>query len=116
MCTYQLRTASKENRQMTAKLTISDLENAKDSPAREGSVGFSDGDHRPLRLQARAARIVLREANRQGWTYADLVCWIDSKLGRWFWDELYGCDNTDAAARYVTLSGLTPAEYADAVR
>ncbi len=84
-------------------LTRADLMSAINDEHRLGSVGYSCRFDFPKRLQTKGDTIVLREANRQGWTYADLVFWVDSKYGRWFWDSLYGCTDEAGAAGCVTL-------------
>lgn len=91
-------------------LTKSDLERAVEDERRQGTVGYNEGDGRSQRLRAKAATIVIREANAKGWSYDDLVLWVDSKCARWFWDELYGCDDAEAAARQVTLDWVQPYE------
>jgi len=91
-------------------LTKSDLERAIEDERRQGTVGYNEGDGRSQRLRAKGATIVVREANAKGWSYDDLVLWVDSKYGRWFWDSLYGCDDPEGAARAVTLDWVEPGE------
>jgi len=91
-------------------LTKQDLERAVEDERRLGSVGYNLAFDHGQRLQAKGRAIVLREANRQGWSYDDLVLWVDSKYGRWFWDSLYGCSDPDGAAQAVTLAWVAPGE------
>lgn len=88
------------------KLTLTDLENAKRSDLRGGTVGYSEGDWLSTTMRQKGDRIVLRRANAQGWTMEHLVGWVDSKYGRWFWDSLYGCRDATGAARLVTLDWM----------
>lgn len=91
-------------------LTKADLDRAVEDERRQGTVGYNEGDGRSQRLRAKGATIAIREANAKGWSYDDLVIWVDSKLARWFWDSLYGCDDPEGAARCVTLDWLEPGE------
>lgn len=90
-----------------AQLTKVDLENALESEKRLGTVGYTEREYVATKAEARKGdSIVVREANRQGWSFEQLVGWVDSKYGRWFWDELHGCKDADAAARCVTLDWM----------
>jgi len=90
-----------------------DLEAAIVDDRRRGTVGYSERDFiRSATLRRRGDSIVVREANRQHWTYLDLLIWVDSKMGRWFWDALYGCKDQLGATRLVTLDWLDDDERA----
>lgn len=93
------------------KLTRQDLQAARESEYRQGSWGYEERDvcGANKALRERGDRIVLEEANRQGWTENHLVAWVDSKYGRWFWDSLYGCSDEAGARKLVTLDWM--AEY-----
>lgn len=89
------------------KLTKQDLEAALESELRQGTVGYTEREYvATSRERAQGDSIVVREANRQGWSFNQLVAWVDSKYGRWFWDELHGCKDAAAAARTVTLDWM----------
>lgn len=97
------------------KIKTIHLRAAEQSELRQGSWGYGERDicgaNRKLRAEGDA--IVVREANRLGWTLNELVAWVDSKYGRWFWDSLYGCSDPEGAARLVTLDWMTASERAD---
>jgi len=90
------------------KLTLQDLENAvNDDEKRLGSVGFSERDSFCATTQKRGNRIALAAANAKGFTYDQLVAWVDSKYGRWFWDSLYGCSDRAGAVALVNLDWMS---------
>jgi len=106
LCSANTQDAQGNGKRNMMKLTLTDLENAKRSDLRGGTVGYSEGDWLSTTMRQKGDRIVLRRANAQGWTMEHLVGWVDSKYGRWFWDSLYGCRDATGAARLVTLDWM----------
>ena len=94
------------------KLTKADLERALEDPRRQGTLGYTQSEYieRSKAFIAKGDSLAIRTANAKGWTYDDLVVWVDSKGGRWFWDALHGNDDAAMAAREVNLDWFRPGE------
>lgn len=91
------------------RLTRKDLEAAIASEYRLGTVGYSERDTcgANAALRAKGDSLVIRVANSFNWTYQDLLIWVDSKYGRWFWDSLYGSDDLAGAQGLVRKDWIT---------
>lgn len=61
---------------------------------------------------ARADRFAIKLANTEGWGFAELLAWCDSKYGRWYADTVYAAttrgmaERLETAAKYVTVKGF----------
>lgn len=102
---------------LVPKLTTESLRRAMDDygpNGRLGTVGYSTRDDisRAESFKEKGDRIVIREANRLDWTYPELVAWVDSKYGRWFWDCLHGSNDAASAKAQVTLDWIDRSDLA----
>lgn len=95
---------------MTSKLTVKDIEAGyeNDEWAGWGYLGERDAmlDRRGKSLIPKMDRLVLKIANAAGWTKDNLFHWTNSKYGRHFVDQAFGCSDLAGAAVNVRLDGL----------
>jgi hypothetical protein len=58
---------------------------------------------------AAADAFLIEHAARLGWSTDRLFEWANSKAGRWFADDVFGCDRSPAEAAAKDYNGLCPA-------
>ena len=80
---------------------------------RDNALDTSDPEIRVPKSQiAKADRLVIECANEWGWTYDQLVAFINSKWGRWFAeDTIYGRVSVGSVARAWSIAEQFTTDY-----